>query len=101
VTFLVQGRHGPVDPEEGIAHARAARDYVARLQADGTFAAAWAKAGGGRALVVEAGSRQEVDDLLAAFPGPADTTWDVVEVHDFVAGLDAWLASVGEPPDPA
>lgn len=94
MTFLVQGRHGPVPPDEGIAHARAARDHVAGLLAEGTLAAAWAKVGGGRALVVELDSRAEVDDLLAAFPGPADTTWEVVEVHDFVAGLDAWLAAV-------
>lgn len=99
--FLVQGRHGPVSPDEGIIHARAARDFVLAQQASGAISAAWAKVGGGRALVLDVASQAEAEQLLAAFPGPADTTWELVEVHDFVAGLDAWLATIDEPPPAA
>lgn len=96
--FLVQGHHGPVPPDEGIIHARTIRAFVLAQQASGTISAAWGKAGGGRALILDVASQDEAEALLAAFPGPADTTWELVEVHDYVAGLDAWLATIDEPP---
>lgn len=96
MTFLVEGSHGPVSVDEGVALAHQVRAHLAGLLAAGTVSAAWAKGGGGRVLVVEAADRAEVDAVLAAFPGPASTTWEVAEVHDYVTALDAYLASVAD-----
>lgn len=90
--FLVEGRHGPVDAETGLRLASEVRDYVAARMADGTIRAAWAKAGGGRVMIVDAADRAAVDRMLAETPGPADQQWEVTELSDLLDGLDRYIA---------
>lgn len=93
--FLVEGRHGPVDAATGLRLAAEVRDYVAARMGDGTIRAAWAKAGGGRVMIVDAVDRAAVDRMLAATPGPADQHWEVTELTDLLDGLERYIAGAG------
>lgn len=96
--FLIEGSHGPVDPEEGRRLAQELVTVFGDLLGRGVVDQAWAREGGGRVLIVDADDRAQVDALLATLPGPASQEWAVFGLTDLVAGLDQYLRSLDAGP---
>ncbi|MBB3043740.1 hypothetical protein [Nocardioides soli] len=91
-TFLVEGAHGPIEPAEGRRLALELREQLRDARERGVLTGAWARAGGGRLLVMEALDGDAVDAELAAMSAHHTQTWTVTELFDLAAALDSFLA---------
>jgi hypothetical protein len=92
--FLAIGKHPPVTTEEpgpSRDQVRANFDYIRDRVADGTYDSAHIMVGGGRLIIANAGSE---DDLLASLTTPPDhrlRTWEITQLLDFEEVMGAYL----------
>jgi hypothetical protein len=90
--FLAIGRHGPIDPSEGRKHAELALGWIPERLADGSLDCVYSMAGGGRMVIANADTADEVLALLEAAPD-AKRDWQITELYDGEQVLRDYLAS--------
>ncbi|MEV6924588.1 hypothetical protein AB0M46_08780 [Dactylosporangium sp. NPDC051485] len=91
--YLAIGHHGPVDPQLGLRIADAAVDWISARLADGTFDCLYSMAGGGRMIVANAGSEEELLALLRAAPD-APREWTFTELFDGIEVIRRYVESM-------
>ncbi|MFI5911006.1 hypothetical protein [Dactylosporangium sp. NPDC051541] len=91
--FLAVGHHGPVDPRLGLRIAAEAVDWITARLADGTFDGLYSMAGGGRLIVANADSEEELLALLRAAPD-AEREWTFTELFDGIEVIRKYVDSM-------
>jgi hypothetical protein len=79
--FLAIGRHGPIDPAEGRRIAEQAVHWIPERLADGSIDCLYSMAGGGRLVIANADSADELLAMLDAAPD-AKRQWEITELYD-------------------
>jgi hypothetical protein len=92
--FQAVGTHGQVDPARGLEVAPRSLAWLTDRLADGTIDCAYSIAGGGRLLIANAASEQDLRATLAAAPD-VDRTWTITALTDAVDSIKAYLATTG------
>jgi hypothetical protein len=84
--YLVMVTPGPMPPPLEII--RAAREWLDDKAGDGTFEAVYAFADGGGFSISEAGSHEELMDMLLEYPMSPFVSYDVKALVDSEAAFD-------------
>jgi hypothetical protein len=90
--FQAVGTHGQVDPARGREVAPHSLAWLTDRLADGTLDAAFSMAGGGRLLIANAASEEELRATLAAAPD-VDRTWTITALTDAIDSIKTYLAA--------
>lgn len=91
--FLAIGHHGPVDPDDGTRAARASLDWIPQQLENGFLDCLYSMKGGGRMLVANAASEEELRAKLAASPD-VEREWKITELVDGLDVIRDYLASL-------
>lgn len=99
--FLIEGKHGPIAADEGIALAKQQLPALRGLSERNILKWAWGKDGGGQVLILDGENRALVDDLIAAVPAHDSQEWTITKLTDFLELLDAYVGTDLEAGTPA
>jgi hypothetical protein len=91
--FLAIGHHGPVDPAVGTRAARDALDWIPQQLQNGFLDCLYSMKGGGRMLVANAESEEELRAKLASSPD-VERDWQITELVDGLTVIRDYLASL-------
>ena len=91
--FMAIGVHGPIDPDIGLQVAPRSAAWLSQQIAAGSLDCAYSLEGGGRLLIANA---ESADDLLATLRSAPDVEreWKITRLTDAVAAINAYLASL-------
>ncbi|MEO8692454.1 MAG: hypothetical protein ABI658_02995 [Acidimicrobiales bacterium] len=90
--FMAIGHHGPVDPSEGTRAAKAALTWIPEQLANGFLDCLYSMKGGGRMIVANAESDEELRAKLNASPDVA-REWHITELIDGLTVIRDYLGS--------
>jgi hypothetical protein len=90
--FLAIGHHGPVDPSDGTRAAKDALAWIPEQLANGFLDCLYSMKGGGRMIVANAESEDELRAKLAASPDVA-REWQITELIDGLTVIRDYLAN--------
>jgi hypothetical protein len=90
--FLAIGHHGPVDPSDGTRVAKDALVWIPEQLANGFLDCLYSMKGGGRMIVANAESEDELRAKLAASPDVA-REWQITELIDGLTVIRDYLAT--------
>jgi hypothetical protein len=91
--FLAIGHHGPIDPSEGTRAAHEALEWIPEQLGNGFLDCLYSMKGGGRMLVANAESADELHAKLAASPD-VEREWQITELLDGLTVIRDYLASL-------
>lgn len=91
--FLAIGHHGPIDPAAGTSAAKDALTWIPEQLADGFLDCLYSMKGGGRMIVANAESEDELRAKLAASPD-VEREWQITELIDGLTVIRNYLASL-------
>ena len=91
--FLAIGHHGPVDPSEGTRAALDALEWIPEQLGNGFLDCLYSMKGGGRMVVANAASEDELRAKLAAAPD-VEREWQITELVDGLTVIRNYLASL-------
>jgi hypothetical protein len=91
--FLAIGHHGPVDPEVGNRAAKDALTWIPEQLGNGFLDCLYSMKGGGRMLVANAESEDDLRAKLAASPD-VEREWAITELIDGLTVIRDYLASL-------
>jgi len=91
--FLAIGHHGPVDPSEGTRAAEDALAWIPEQLGNGFLDCLYSMKGGGRMVVANAESEDELRAKLAAAPD-VEREWQITELIDGLTVIRNYLASL-------
>lgn len=90
--YLLTGHHGPVEPAEGRRIAAAGLVWIEEQLADGTLDCLYSMEGGGRLVIVNAGSADEALAIVRRGPDAPSREWSVVGLRDGRTVIRDYLA---------
>jgi hypothetical protein len=88
------GKHPPVTTEEpgpSRDEVKANFDFIQARVADGTYDSAHIMVGGGRLIIANAGSEEDLRVSLTTPPDHPERTWDITQLLDFAEVMGAYL----------
>jgi hypothetical protein len=91
--FLAIGHHGPIDASEGSRAAKDALTWIPEQLDNGFLDCLYSMKGGGRMLVANAESEDELRAKLAASPD-VERDWKITELVDGLTVIRDYLASL-------
>ena len=91
--YLAIGHHGPVDPKAGTRAAEDALTWIPEQLGNGFLDCLYSMKGGGRMIVANAESEDELRAKLAAAPD-VEREWQITELIDGLTVIRNYLASL-------
>lgn len=91
--FLAIGKHGPLDPDFGKTIAPRSAVWLRDSLANGLLDCAYSLEGGGRMVIANAESADELLAILSAAPD-AERDWQITALHGAVETIERYLASL-------
>jgi hypothetical protein len=92
--YLAIGYHGPVDPEVAVLIAHEAVVWISARLADGMFDCLYSMAGGGRLIIANASSEEELAAVLRASPDAPSREWTFTELFDGIEVVRKYLETL-------
>jgi hypothetical protein len=91
--FLATGRHGPIDPAEGRRFAEEGLTWIPEQLENGFLDCLYSMKGGGRLVIANAESEEELLAQLRAAPD-AERDWQIVELYDGLQVIRDYVATL-------